>query len=771
MILASSLALAIEDINLESRKSLKLVLKQVDRSFTIIFVVEMFIKQSAYGFRKYFTDAWCWLDFVIVGISMISLGAEGAGLSNIGAFRALRTLRALRPLRAVSRWEGMKVVVNALIQAIPAIFNVLLVCLVFWLIFSIMGVNLFSGKFKHCVDANDEIVHFNIVSSRNVCESMAHLNYSWVNPKINFDNVPNGYLSLFQVATFKGWMDIMRHAIDSREKDEQPKREERDLMYLYFVFFIVFGSFFTLNLFIGVIIENFNMQKKKAGGSLEMLMSEDQKKYYNAMKKLGSKQPQKPIPKPKFKPQRMLFELVTNQKFDIFIMIVILLNMMTMAIEHYDQPAEFESVLFYINQVFIAIFTLECAMKLIALRQYYFKQPWNVFDFVVVISSILGVALDEYVREFMVSPTLLRVVRVFRVGRVLRLVKSAKGIRTLLFSLAVSMPALFNIGLLLFLVMFIYSIFGMSFFMHVRHMYGVDDIFNFETLFHSMIILFQISTSAGWDGVLAALMNEEECNHTATEIRPNGDCGNRGQAVVYIVTYLVISFLVIINMYIAVILENFSQATEDVQQGLTQDDFDMYYEVWEQFDENASQYIPLDRLCEFVDRLEEPLRIPAPNHCRLVLLDIPICDGDRVHCVDILDALTKNFLGTGGDATGELGDLKKGPERKDYHPVSSTLKRQREFVVARIIQRTWRNYVRRRRACNVITVVDEADDNDGEDPPLHPLPPPPPGPLHPSYYPHPAASSDGAMLRVGFVDPRLTTSVIVEVPDDDENDV
>jgi len=91
-----------------------------------------------------------------------------------------------------------------------------------------------------------------------------------------------------------------------------------------------------------------------------------------------------------FKPVRLLFELVTKQTFDIFIMIVILLNMMTMAIEYYDQPQQLEDVLFIINQIFITIFTLECAMKIIALRQYYFRQPWNVFDFVVVISSILG---------------------------------------------------------------------------------------------------------------------------------------------------------------------------------------------------------------------------------------------------------------------------------------------------------------------------------------------------------------------------------------------
>lgn len=81
--------------------------------------------------------------------------------------------------------------------------------------------------------------------------------------------------------------------------DVQPHREINIYMYLYFVFFIIFGSFFTLNLFIGVIIDNFNEQKKKAGGSLEMFMTEDQKKYYNAMKKMGSKKPMKAIPRPR----------------------------------------------------------------------------------------------------------------------------------------------------------------------------------------------------------------------------------------------------------------------------------------------------------------------------------------------------------------------------------------------------------------------------------------------------------------------------------------
>ena len=316
--------------------------------------------------------------------------------------------------------------------------------------------------------------------------------------------------------------------------------------------------------------------------------------------------------------------------------------------------------------------------------------------------------MSDIIAKYFVSPTLLRVVRVFRVGRVLRLVKSAKGIRTLLFSLAVSMPALFNIGLLLFLIMFIYAIFGMSFFMHVKYNAGIEHLFNFETFGHSMTLLFQISTSAGWDSVLAGIMIEPpECDNTQDEIRPNGNCGSYGMAVLYLITYLVISFLVVINMYIAVILENFSQATEDVQLGLTQDDFDMYYEVWEKFDEKATQYIPLLRVSELVDALEEPLRIPAPNYFLLVALDIPICEGDMVHCVDILDALTKNCLGTPLDSS-QLVDLKNNLHRNNYNPMTSTLRRQRADFCAKIVQRTWRAYRVRRREDRAARIIQRA---------------------------------------------------------------
>ncbi|XP_061935172.1 sodium channel protein para isoform X20 [Apis cerana] len=695
MILLSSMALALEDVHLQQRPILQDILYYMDRIFTVIFFIEMLIKWLALGFKKYFTNAWCWLDFIIVMVSLINFVASLCGAGGIQAFKTMRTLRALRPLRAMSRMQGMRVVVNALVQAIPSIFNVLLVCLIFWLIFAIMGVQLFAGKYFKCVDANKTTLSHEIIPDRNACLAE---NYTWENSPMNFDHVGKAYLCLFQVATFKGWIQIMNDAIDSRELNKQPIRETNIYMYFYFVFFIIFGSFFTLNLFIGVIIDNFNEQKKKAGGSLEMFMTEDQKKYYNAMKKMGSKKPLKAIPRPRWRPQAIVFEIVTDKKFDMIIMLFIGLNMLTMTLDHYQQTQTFSDVLDYLNMIFIVIFTSECLMKIFALRYHYFKEPWNLFDFVVVILSILGLVLSDIIEKYFVSPTLLRVVRVAKVGRVLRLVKGAKGIRTLLFALAMSLPALFNICLLLFLVMFIFAIFGMSFFMHVKDKSGLDDVYNFKTFGQSMILLFQMSTSAGWDGVLDGIINEEDCQEPNNEIGYPGNCGSSTIGIAYLLSYLVISFLIVINMYIAVILENYSQATEDVQEGLTDDDYDMYYEIWQQFDPDGTQYIRYDQLSDFLDVLEPPLQIHKPNKYKIVSMDIPICKGDMMFCVDILDALTKDFFARKGNPIEETAELEvqTRPGETGYEPVSSTLWRQREEYCARLIQNAWRKHKQQR---------------------------------------------------------------------------
>ncbi|XP_072455042.1 sodium channel protein type 5 subunit alpha isoform X2 [Notamacropus eugenii] len=706
MILLSSGALAFEDIYLEERKTIKVLLEYADKMFTYIFVLEMLLKWVAYGFKKYFTNAWCWLDFLIVDVSLISLVANTLGFAEMGPIKSLRTLRALRPLRALSRFEGMRVVVNALVGAIPSIMNVLLVCLIFWLIFSIMGVNLFAGKFGRCINQTEGDLPLNYTFVNNKSECELHNNTGelyWIKVKVNFDNVGAGYLALLQVATFKGWMDIMYAAVDSRGCEEQPQWEYNLYMYLYFVIFIIFGSFFTLNLFIGVIIDNFNQQKKKLGGQ-DIFMTEEQKKYYNAMKKLGSKKPQKPIPRPLNKYQGFIFDIVTKQAFDVTIMFLICLNMVTMMVETDDQSPEKISILAKINLLFVGIFTGECLIKVIALRHYYFTNSWNIFDFVVVILSIAGTVLSDIIQKYFFSPTLFRVIRLARIGRILRLIRGAKGIRTLLFALMMSLPALFNIGLLLFLVMFIYSIFGMANFAYVKWEAGIDDMFNFQTFANSMLCLFQITTSAGWDGLLSPILNTGPpyCDpNLPNNSNSRGNCGSPAVGILFFVTYIIISFLIVVNMYIAIILENFSVATEESTEPLSEDDFDMFYEIWEKFDPEATQFIEYTALSDFADALSDPLRIAKPNQISLINMDLPMVSGDRIHCMDILFAFTKRVLGESGEMDAlkiqmEEKFMAANPSKISYEPITTTLRRKHEEVSAMVIQRAFRRHLLQR---------------------------------------------------------------------------
>ena len=315
LILLSSVSLVYEDVDLRSNKPLMRYLQISDLFFTTFFTIEMLLKWFGYGFRYYFTNAWCLTDFVIVCISILShkyasleinsesLPGGGSKGTNFSSLRVLRTLRAMRPLRALSRCQSMRVVVDALLKAIPSIGNVFLVCLIFWLIFSILGVNIFSGGFGRCVNMTnmeilnrnwtylayneslDEIRPFKIRNKTECLELMEftsrHINSSqlpgslgirsdfyekeiqWIIPGVNFDQVLYGYLALIQVATFMGWIEIMHNAVDVVGKDQQPAYENQMASYVFFAIFIVLGSFFCLNLFIGVIIDNFNQQKVK----------------------------------------------------------------------------------------------------------------------------------------------------------------------------------------------------------------------------------------------------------------------------------------------------------------------------------------------------------------------------------------------------------------------------------------------------------------------------------------------------------------------------
>lgn len=234
---------------------------------------------------------------------------------------------------------------------------------------------------------------------------------------------------------------------------------------------------------------------------------------------------------------------------------------------------------------------------------------------------------------------------------------------------------------------------------------GLSEMVNFQTFANSMVLLFRLATSAGWNDVLDTLMLQPpNCDMSYKDL-PNGNCGYPTVAVIYLVTYIIINFMVIINMYIAVILENLSQASKE-DTGISEDDIEMFYVCWSQFDPKATQFIGYDQLSDFIASLDPPFGIEKPNEPALVAMNIPIASGDRIHCLDILHSLVTLVLGNVED-TEEFRIVRKQvdqrfrksfPTRNMVEIVSTTHKLKQQENAAKVIQRTFKKHRSRLRS-------------------------------------------------------------------------
>lgn len=715
--LLSTGTLALEDIYIDQRKTTKILLEYADMIFAYIFILEMLLKWVAYGFKAYFSNGWYKLDFMVVIVFCLSL---------IGKTREdltpLTSIKFLRALRVLSQFERMKVVLIALIKTTLPTFSVFLVCLMTWLLFSIMGVHLFAGKFYECIDpTSGERFPIFEVMNQSQCENLVfNESMPWENANLNFDNVGNGFLSLFQVATFNGWISIMYSAIDSVGVDMQPNYEHNLYMYNYFVVFVIFGLFLPLSMLIGVIISNFNKQKIKQGGS-NIFITVKQKKQYRALKKLLYEDSQKPAPRPINKFQGFIFDLVTHRVFNVIIIVLICFQATTIMIQNDEQSIQMETALYWMQVIFVMLFTLECILKLIAFRCHYFTNVWNVHDFMVVIFSITGLLLPLTVGQYLVPPSLVQLILLSRVIHILHPGKGPKVFHDLMLPLILSLPALLNISLLIFLVMFIYAIFGMYNFAYVKKEAGINDVSNFETFGSSMLCLFQVTIFSGWDGMLNAIFNSQWSDCDPDKINPGtqvkGDCGSPTVGIFYFVSYILISWLIIVNMYIMLIMEFLSIPFKKKNRTLSEDDFKKFFQVWNRFDPDRTQYIDSSKLSDFAAALDPPLFMAKPNKGQLVAMDLPMAAGDRIHCLDILLAFTKRVMGKDERVEKILSEIESGfmlanPFKITYEPITTTLKRKQEAVSATIIQRAYKSYRLRQNDKNTSDIPIIDDDRD-----------------------------------------------------------
>ena len=269
LIVTSSIMLAIDTPLLDPNSKKAKIIKLIDHTHTVLFTIEAIIKIIARGFfhnnlgnsnlKPYITDPWNILDFFVVCASLLDM-LSPSNSESLKSLKALRALRALRPLRMISRNQGMRLVVTALLSSLPSMTNVLTVTILLLLIYAIMGVNFFKGTFFHCVELPPDI-SINEIDTKSDCINKGGI---WENVDSNFDNVGNAMLTLFEMMTTEGWMGVMYNGIDARGVDLQPKSDNNNYWSIvYFVGFMILGSQFIINLFVGVVIDNFTRIKDK----------------------------------------------------------------------------------------------------------------------------------------------------------------------------------------------------------------------------------------------------------------------------------------------------------------------------------------------------------------------------------------------------------------------------------------------------------------------------------------------------------------------------
>nr|XP_021409696.1 voltage-dependent T-type calcium channel subunit alpha-1I isoform X1 [Lonchura striata domestica] len=568
-IFLNCITIALERPQIEHRSTERIFLTVSNYIFTAIFVAEMTLKVVSlglyFGDQAYLRSSWNILDGFLVFVSLIDIVvsvASAGGAKILGVLRVLRLLRTLRPLRVISRAPGLKLVVETLISSLKPIGNIVLICCAFFIIFGILGVQLFKGKFYHCLG-----VDIRNITNRSDCMAA---NYKWVHHKYNFDNLGQALMSLFVLASKDGWVNIMYNGLDAVAVDQQPVINNNPWMLLYFISFLLIVSFFVLNMFVGVVVENFH--KCRQHQEAEEARRREEKRLRRLEKKRRKAQ-RLPYYATYCHIRLLIHSVCTSHYLDIFITFIICLNVVTMSLEHYNQPVSLETALKYCNYLFTTVFVFEAVLKLVAfgLRRF-FKDRWNQLDLAIVLLSVMGITLEEIEinAALPINPTIIRIMRVLRIARVLKLLKMATGMRALLDTVVQALPQVGNLGLLFMLLFFIYAALGVELFGKLvcndeNPCEGMSRHATFENFGMAFLTLFQVSTGDNWNGIMKDTLRD--CSHD------DRSCLSNLQFIspLYFVSFVLTAQFVLINVVVAVLMKHLDDSNKEAQEDAEMD--------------------------------------------------------------------------------------------------------------------------------------------------------------------------------------------------------
>ncbi|XP_024872842.1 voltage-dependent T-type calcium channel subunit alpha-1G isoform X2 [Temnothorax curvispinosus] len=563
------ITLAMERPNIPPNSRERVFLASANYIFTGVFAIEMFIKVVAtsmlYGPDAYFTSGWNIMDGSLVIISIIDLLMSLLSASSpriFGILRVFRLLRSLRPLRVINRAPGLKLVVQTLLSSLRPIGNIVLICCTFFVIFGILGVQLFKGAFYYCEGPD-------IKDVRNKTDCLADKRNVWLNRKYNFDDLGKALMSLFVLSSRDGWVNIMYTGLDAVGVDQQPIENYSEWRLLYFIAFILLVGFFVLNMFVGVVVENFHRCREEQEKEERVRRAA---KRALQMEKKRRKMHEPPYYTSYSKSRLFVHNVVTSKYFDLAIAAVIGLNVVTMAMEFYMMPKALTYALKIFNYFFTAVFILESIMKLVALGvQLYLKDKWNQLDVGIVILSVVGIVLEEVESKIIpINPTIIRVMRVLRIARVLKLLKMAKGIRALLDTVMQALPQVGNLGLLFFLLFFIFAALGVELFGRLEcnddmPCQGLGEHAHFSNFGMAFLTLFRVATGDNWNGIMKDTLRDD-CDDAADCVK--NCCVSTIIAPIFFVIFVLMAQFVLVNVVVAVLMKHLEESHKQMEDEL-----------------------------------------------------------------------------------------------------------------------------------------------------------------------------------------------------------
>uniref|UniRef100_A0A8C5FW59 Voltage-dependent L-type calcium channel subunit alpha n=1 Tax=Gadus morhua TaxID=8049 RepID=A0A8C5FW59_GADMO len=656
-ILLSSISLAAED-PIDPMSFRNQVLAYADIVFTSVFTAEIVLKMTTYGAilhqGSFCRNSFNILDLLVVSVSLLSMGMESSAISVV---KILRVLRVLRPLRAINRAKGLKHVVQCVFVAIKTIGNIVLVTMLLDFMFACIGVQLFKVSFFIQLRTGSALAQlFNDcligLYEEGALHEMEIRKRNWVNSELNFDNILNGMLALFTISTFEGWPKILYKAIDSNLEDTGPVYNNRVAISIFFIIYIILIAFFMMNIFVGFVIVTFQEQGEQEYKNCELDKNQRQCVQYA----LKARPLRCYIPKNPY--QYQVWYIVTSCYFEYLMFLLIMLNTMCLGTQHCNQSEHVTHLSDMLNVIFTVLFTVEMILKLMAFKaKGYFGDPWNVFDFVIVIGSVVDVTLSEVdvriislfqsIHEVRVSITFFRL---FRVMRLVKLLNRSEGIRNLLWTFIKSFQALPYVALLILMLFFIYAVVGMQIFGKIALVDGtyINRNNNFQTFPQAVLLLFRCATGEAWHEVMLACMYGKRCDPKSDYLPGEENTCGANFAIIYFMSFYMLCAFLIINLFVAVIMDNFDYLTRDWSI-LGPQHLDEFKKIWAEYDPEATGRIKHLDVVTLLRRIPPPLGFgkfcPHRIACkRLVSMNMPLNSDGTVTFNATLFALVRTAL-------------------------------------------------------------------------------------------------------------------------------